>query len=139
MNFCPIAQHSQKICSRIIIQCRVLVHIYIPFYIIVVDLESWASGSILTGGNILLLFCVCFHVFKTLKSIMALLPTLFNYEKTRLELLKRSSHLNRLVMRILMTHVETSLPMETVDGGPADVVETSPESSADIPLIPTPV
>ena len=47
------------------------------------DLESWASGSILTGGNILLLF-FCFHVVKTLKSIMALLPTLFNYEKSRM-------------------------------------------------------
>ena len=48
------------------------------------DLESWASSSILTGGNILLLFFFCFHVVKTLMAIMALLPTLFNYEKTRL-------------------------------------------------------
>ena len=47
------------------------------------DFEYWASGSILTEGNILLLF-FCFHVVKPLKSIMALLPTLFNYEKTRL-------------------------------------------------------
>ena len=40
------------------------------------ELESWASGSILTGGNILLLFFFCFHIVKTLKSIMALLPFL---------------------------------------------------------------
>ena len=34
------------------------------------DLESWASGSILTGGNILLLF-FGFHVVKTLMPILA--------------------------------------------------------------------
>ena len=40
------------------------------------DLESWASGSILTGGNILSLFFFCFHVVKPLMPILALLPML---------------------------------------------------------------
>ena len=38
-------------------------------------------GSIPTGGNILSLDFVCFHVVKSLMPIFALLPTLFNYEK----------------------------------------------------------
>ena len=46
------------------------------------DLEFWASGSILTGGNILLLEFFGFHVVKTLKSIMALLPFLCISKKT---------------------------------------------------------
>ena len=38
------------------------------------DLESWASGSILNGGNILSLDIFCFHVVKPLMPILALLP-----------------------------------------------------------------
>ena len=40
------------------------------------ELETWVSGSILTGGNILLLFFFCFHVVKPLMPILALLPML---------------------------------------------------------------
>ena len=39
------------------------------------DLESWASGSILTGDNILFHF-FCFHVVKPLMLVLALLPML---------------------------------------------------------------
>ena len=39
-------------------------------------LESWASCSILTGGNILFCFYFCFHVVKPLMPILALLPML---------------------------------------------------------------
>ena len=40
------------------------------------DFESWASGSILAGGNILLLEFFSFHIVKTLMTILALLPFL---------------------------------------------------------------
>ena len=39
-------------------------------------LESWASGSILTGANILSLDFFVFHVIKRLMPILALLPIL---------------------------------------------------------------
>ena len=38
------------------------------------DLETYASGSIPTWGNILLLDLFCFHVVKNLMPILALLP-----------------------------------------------------------------
>ena len=40
------------------------------------DLESWASGSISTRGNILSLDFFCFPVVKPLMAILALLPML---------------------------------------------------------------
>ena len=62
------------------------------------DLETWASGSILIGGNILLLFILFSHSKDSDADTLALLPTLFNYEKTRLELFVMSPILSDLAI-----------------------------------------
>ena len=67
--------HEQKFKGLLSSKCPVRMGEHAGLWI----LGQWFNTH---WGNILLLFFFCFHVVKTLKSIMALLPTLFNYEKT---------------------------------------------------------
>ena len=47
-----------------------------PDWLRLLDLESEASGSVLTGGNFLSLDLFCFHIVKLLMPILSLLPML---------------------------------------------------------------
>ena len=70
--------HEQKFKDLLSSTCQVSVERR------VLDLESEVirgPGSIPTGGNIFHWIFFCFHVVKPLMPILALLATLFNYEK----------------------------------------------------------
>ena len=81
------------------------------------DLESEVQWFNTYWGNILKFECFCFHIAKPLMPILALLSTLFNYEKPRIYLFQHFLHLAYLFKSYNQSqhgqvkHAESMLPL----------------------------